>query len=352
MSRFFSKIITDIDPYVPGEQPKDKKYIKLNTNENPYPPTDNIYRAIEEAKRDIRLYPDPENQNLKNEIAGYYQIEENQVFVGNGSDEVLAFCFLAFFSEKKIAFADITYSFYPVYAKLLNVEYESIPLCDDFTLDLKRYRESDLPLIIVNPNAPTGAYVEIPEIERLLREKRDRLMIVDEAYIDFGGETCIPLIKNYDNLLIVQTMSKSRSLAGLRVGFAMGNKELIDGLNKVKNSFNSYTVDRIAEKVAIEAMKDEDYFNEITKKIMDTRERTIEALENLKFSVIPSKANFVFARHPLRDAEELFHALKERGILVRYFKRPRIDQYLRISIGTDEEMAIFIERLTTILKEE
>ena len=350
MSRFLSKIMEDLEPYVPGEQPKDKQYIKLNTNENPYPPSKSVYKAIEEAQKDIKLYPDPENQKLKCEIARYYNIEENQVFVGNGSDEVLAFCFLAFFSEKKIAFADVTYSFYPVYSKLFNVACDIIPLLDDFTLDLSRYSDSELPLLIANPNAPTGAYIEIEAIEKLLKDKKDRLIVVDEAYIDFGGESCVPYINKYDNLLVIQTMSKSRSLAGLRVGFAIGNEELIKGLSTVKNSFNSYTVDRIAEKVAIEAMKDKDYFNEVTNKIIKTRTRTIEELENLKFSVIPSKANFIFASHPSKDAEELFKDLKERGILVRYFKKPRINQYLRISIGTDEEMDMLIKNISEIVR--
>lgn len=347
MNRYLSELAKNIEPYVPGEQPKDKKYIKLNTNENPYPPSSKTLKAMSDAiNSDLRLYPDPECDELKRTAANYYGLKPEQVFVGNGSDEVLAFSFAAFYTGKKILFPDITYSFYPVYANLFNVEYETIPLVDEtFQISVEDYLKYNEGIIIPNPNAPTGRFLEIKEIERVLNKNINSVVIIDEAYIDFGGESAVELIHQYPNLLVIHTLSKSRSLAGLRVGFAFGNEALIDGLNRIKNSFNSYTLDRIAQKGAIAALEDEAYFNETRKKIIQTRETTTKELIKLEFKVIESKANFVFITHKDLEAKTLFERLREKGILVRYFSKPRIDNYLRVSIGTDEEMDTFIKIL-------
>ena len=340
MSRFWSKTIKDIEPYVPGEQPKDMKYIKLNTNENPYPPSQKVIEAISEANdSSLRLYSDPLSTALVDAVADYHGLAKDQVFVGNGSDEVLAFSFLAFFDEgDRIIYPDITYSFYPVYSNLFSVANDRKPLTDGFDIKVEDYLEENDGVIIANPNAPTGKLMSLGNIRRILEANRNQVVLVDEAYIDFGGESAVSLIDEFDNLLVVQTMSKSRSLAGLRIGYAMGHRDLIDGLNRVKNSINSYTLDRLAIVAGAAAMKDKAYFEETCNKIIATRDRVSEELRAMGFDVLESKANFVFAKPPTGDAKSLFESLKKEGILVRYFNKPRINEYLRISIGTDEEM--------------
>ncbi len=346
MSRFLTKQAQALDPYVPGEQPKDREYIKLNTNENPYPPSKEVGLAIDAELEHLNLYPDPESTVLRDTLAEFYGLSSNQVFVGNGSDEVLAFAFPAFFSGGSVLFPNITYSFYPVFAGLFDTNYSEIPLKADFSIDAGDYCENKkIPagILIPNPNAPTGRYLSLSELEKIISLNPGTLILVDEAYIDFGGESAVSLIRKYSNLLVVMTLSKSRSLAGLRVGFAMGDKELIDGLNRVKNSFNSYTIDRLAMVGAVASIKDDAYFQQTRQKIIKTREFVTKSLESMNFYVIPSLANFLFIRHPGKSAEVLFSALRGRGILVRYFKKPIIDQFLRVTIGTDEEMKLFLE---------
>ncbi len=351
MSKFWSELTASLIPYVPGEQPKDQRYIKLNTNENPYPPSPKVIEAIQAAaNEDLRLYPDPTSEKLRETIAGYYGLSKEQIFVGNGSDEILAFAFPAFFSAAKpILFPDVTYTFYPVYAKLYSLSYERIPVDDQFNIETEHFRIPNGGIIIPNPNAPTARYLPIDSLKAILDANHDQVVIVDEAYIDFGGESAVRFIPEYPNLLVVQTLSKSRSLAGLRVGMAMGHPDLIEGLNRIKNSFNSYTIDRLAMAGAIAAIEDQTYFEETTRKVITTRDRAKEELRQLGFDVIESKANFIFITHPQKSAQDLFSALKHRGILVRYFNQPRIDQYLRVSIGTDEEMDTFVLVLSEIL---
>lgn len=351
MSKYWNDKVKEIEPYVPGEQPKDKKYIKLNTNENPYPPSEKVIEAMKNAANgDLKLYPDPTCSELIGEIAKYYNLNKDEIFIGNGSDEVLAFAFMTFFSkDKKILFPDISYTFYKVYAELLNLDYKLVKLDENFDIPLKKLKKQNGGVIIPNPNAPTGKYVDTEKLRKLIEENKDSVVIIDEAYIDFGGESMIKFIKDYDNLLVVQTLSKSRSLAGLRVGFALGHKDLIEGLNRIKNSINSYTIDRVALVGATEAIKDNEYFEEITKKIINTREKTCKDLEKLGFRVLESKSNFVFASHNEVPGKVLFEKLKDHGVLVRYFNKDRIDNFLRIAIGTDEEMDILIEKLKLIL---
>lgn len=347
MSRFWSNTVRDISPYIPGEQPKDKKYIKLNTNENPYPPSQKVLDAINKATNyDLRLYPDPEASLLISTLARYYNVADGEVFAGNGSDEILAFCFPAFFNTGDvISFPEITYSFYPVYSDLFGLKYETIPLNEDYTVNIDGFHMNAKGILLANPNAPTGIALELRQIENLLQKHSDKLVIVDEAYVDFGAESAIPLIKDYENLLVVQTFSKSRSLAGLRIGYALGNKDLIEGLNRVKNSFNSYTLDRVAQQAAIAAVNDDKYFKTSCEKIIKTRHTTAQKLVELGFKVLPSKANFLFVSHNKICAKEFFLRLREDGILVRYFQIKGIDNFLRISIGTDEEMNILVHRL-------
>ncbi|WP_256757571.1 histidinol-phosphate transaminase [Cohnella sp. WQ 127256] len=351
MSKYWSELTASLVPYVPGEQPKDQQYIKLNTNENPYPPSPKVIAAIHAATNsDLRLYPDPTCDELRESLATYYQLSKEHIFVGNGSDEILAFAFQAFFSAAKpILFPDISYTFYPVYAKLYGINYETIPTGDQFEIDAKRFCIPNGGIIIPNPNAPTARFMLVEHLKEILDANQDQVVIVDEAYIDFGGESVLPYVMDYPNLLVVQTLSKSRSLAGLRVGMAMGHPDLIEGLNRIKNSFNSYTLDRLALAGAVAAIEDKAYFEETNRKVVATREWTHEALKPLGFQVIASKANFIFVTHPQISAQELFHTLKSRGILVRYFNKPRIDQYLRVSIGTDEEMKIFMTALSEIV---
>jgi len=351
MSKYWSALAQRLDPYVPGEQPKDKAYIKLNTNENPYPPSPNVLAAITRAaNQDLRLYPDPTCDELRECIARYHGLQKEQIFVGNGSDELLAFVFLAFFNPgAPILFPDITYSFYPVYAGLFGIDYKVIPLADDFSLPGGAFQQENGGIIFPNPNAPTGRALPLAAVEEIVSNNSQRVVVVDEAYIDFGGTTAICLANKYPNLLVVQTLSKSRSLAGLRVGFAVGNDELIQGLDRVKNSFNSYPVDRLALAGAVAAFQDDGYFQDCRQKVIASRARTVLALERIGFAVVPSQANFIFISHPQVGAAELYARLREEGVLVRYFNKPRISNFLRVTIGTDVEMDCFVEKITAIV---
>jgi len=352
MSKYWSDLLKRLTPYEAGEQPQDQTYIKLNTNENPYPPSPKALERIRAlASADLRLYPDPEARELKAAIAKHYDVAAENVFVGNGSDEVLAHTFQAFFSgDRPLLYPDITYSFYPVYCDLYEIMPKTVALTESFEIDLEAYHANNGGIIFPNPNAPTGRYLETDSIEALLERNSETVVVVDEAYVDFGGKSCIPLIKKYPNLLVVQTFSKSRSLAGLRVGFAIGDEGLIRGLDTVKDSFNSYPLDRLAIGGAVEAIKDVAHFEECCKKVIKTREWTERELSTLGFDVMPSRANFLMARHIGHDAGRLYEELKKTGVLVRYFNKPRINNCLRITIGTDEEMKSFVEKLKVILK--
>lgn len=347
MSKFWSQVVRELEPYVPGEQPQIDGLIKLNTNESPYPPSPKVIDVINHDSIDrLRLYPDPNSKKLKNTIAGYYGVSAEHVFVGNGSDEVLALLFMAFFQQgKPLLFPDISYSFYPVYCKLFGIDYQTIALRDDYTINFADYAQTNGGIIFPNPNAPTAMGKPLAEIETLLQQNTESVVVVDEAYVDFGAETAIKLVDKYPNLLVVQTLSKSRSLAGMRVGLAVGHKDLIDALDRVKNSFNSYPLDRIAEAAAIVAFDDEEYFARCRDQIITTREWTTAELQKLGFNVLPSQANFVFAEPKGKNAAELAQYLRDHKILVRYFNKPRISQFLRITIGTDEQMRALIDAL-------
>jgi len=347
MNRYWSAAARHIAPYTPGEQPRDRKYIKLNTNECPYPPSPKVLEAMRQAADGtLRLYPDPECLELRQVIAEACRVKTSQVFSGNGSDEILAFAFMAFFDRgEPILFPDITYSFYEVYADLFRLDPCLVPLREDFSIEPGDYNRQNGGIVLANPNAPTGRGMPLADVRRILDLQPERVVLIDEAYIDFGGESVIPLIGEYPNLLVVQTLSKSRALAGLRLGFAVGDEGLMEGLNRIKNAINSYTVDRIAMAGGIAAMRDEAYFRQTTSRIMATRERTAAGLKALGFAVVPSQANFLFIAHPGCPGEVLFKRLRERGILVRYFKRPRIDNYLRVTVGTDEDMEGLLQAL-------
>lgn len=360
MSRFWSQVVRDLTPYVPGEQPKIANLIKLNTNEHPFPPSPRVLDAIrselgEDGAR-LRLYPDPNADLLKQAIAKRYAVDSSKVFVGNGSDEVLAHIFMALLKhDAPILFPDITYSFYPVYCGLYGVEYRAIPLAEDFSLNPADYRGQQGQngkiggIIFPNPNAPTGRLLPLAAIEQIVCANPDCVVVVDEAYVDFGGDTAIPLTERYDNLLVVHTLSKSRSLAGLRVGYAIGHPALIEALERVKNSFNSYPLDRLAIVGAVAAIEDEAHFQHCCQAVITTRETLTAKLEELGFTVLPSAANFIFARHPQHDAAELAKALREKNIIVRHFKQARIDQFLRITIGTDSECATLVDALRALI---
>jgi len=351
VSRFWSSIVHELTPYVPGEQPKLPNLIKLNTNENPYGPSPRVVAALQaEAGDTLRLYPDPNADRLKAAISAYYRLTPKQVFVGNGSDEVLAHTFLALLNHSRpVLLPDITYSFFPVYCRLYGVQYERVPLTAGFEIDPEDYKRPNGGIIFPNPNAPTGRLLPLAAIDDLLRQNNETVVVVDEAYVDFGGESAVPLVDTYPNLLVVQTLSKSRSLAGLRVGFAVGHPELIEALERVKNSFNSYPLDRLAIAGAVMAFEDHAHFEWTRNAIIRTRGRLVEELEALGFDVLPSAANFIFARHPKKDAAELFRRLREQSIIVRHFKLPRIDQHLRITIGTEEECTSLVKALRGIL---
>ncbi len=348
----WEKYVRRVEPYVPGEQPKSKRVIKLNTNECPYPPSPKVKRALRKIdNRKLRLYPDPQAEELVEALAKYYDVKKEQVFVGVGSDDVLAMAFLTFFNSKKpILFPDITYSFYDVWADLYKIPYETIALNDKLEINAGDYDRDNGGIVIANPNAPTGLMTPISEIERIIKANKDSVVIVDEAYVDFGGESCVPLVDKYDNLLVVQTFSKSRAMAGMRIGFAIGSKKLIKYMLDAKFSFNSYTMNLPALELGVASVKDDKYFKATVQKVILTREWTKAQLKELGFVFPDSKTNFVFAQHKEVPAKELFEMLKKEKIYVRYFNKPRIDNYLRISIGTDAQMQKLIECLTEYLE--
>lgn len=349
---FWSPGLEKLEPYTPGEQPNSQTLVKLNTNENPYPASPEALSLL--AQGDfadvLRRYPDPESCELREAIAERYNLNNRQVFVGNGSDEVLALSFYSFFRRSEpLLYPDITYSFYPVYCQLFDIESRTIPLRDDFAIAVEDFAGNAGGIIIPNPNAPTGRYLSLDKIEELLGLHPERVVIIDEAYIDFGGESATRLIERYPNLLVIHTLSKSYALAGLRLGFAMGQEHLIEGLLRAKNSFNSYPIDAIAQQVATAAIRDSAWHADNCGKVIATRQRSEQALQKLGFQVVPSKANFILTKPPAPGAEALYLALREQGILVRYFSKPRINEYLRISIGTDEEMDQLIRNCKEIL---
>lgn len=352
MSKFWSDIVHKLTPYVPGEQPKLSNLVKLNTNENPYGPSPKVIEALKaEAAETLRLYPDPNSDALKAAIAHAYDLNPDQVFVGNGSDEVLAHVFQALLKHHKpLLFPDITYSFYPVYCGLYSIDYQTIPLADDFSINIDDYNQPNGGIIFPNPNAPTGIPLALAKIERLLQGNPESVVVIDEAYVDFGTESAVSLINQYPNLLVTHTLSKARSLAGLRVGYAMGSPDLIEALIRVKDSFNSYPIDRFASAGAIAAIQDSEYFEQTCKQVIATREALVNDLVNLGFEVLPSGANFIFAKHPAWNGAELTAKLRERSIIVRHFKSPtRISPFLRITIGTDAQSKLLINALSEIL---
>ena len=341
-----------VEPYVPGEQPAEKNIIKLNTNENPYPPAPGVQEVLRSmAAEDMRLYPDPAASLLVEKLAGEYHVKKEQVFVGVGSDDVLAMSFLTFFNgNDPILFPDISYSFYEVWAECFRVPYKKIPLTDDWRIDPNAYTVKNGGIIFPNPNAPTGIAVSIDEIRKILDANREVVVIIDEAYIDFGAESALPLLEEYDNLLIVQTFSKSRSMAGMRIGFAFGSEELIRCLSDVRYSVNSYTMNRPSIMAGAAALEDRAYFEKIVGKIINTRDSVRDELEEMGFTCLDSSTNFLFVTHPDISAAELFRLLREKGIYVRYFSLPRIDNYLRIKIGTTKQMQVLLDTLRLILR--
>ena len=351
MNQYWSRRIRDIVPYTPGEQPKDRKFIKLNTNECPYPPSPRVVEAIQEAAGEcLRLYPDPECLDLRTAIARREGLDVSQVFCGNGSDEILAFAFQAFFNpDREVVFPSITYSFYPVYANFFGLKFREVPMNPDFSIPIDLLCGHNGGIVLANPNAPTGIAAGLDAVEKVLTANPDAVVIVDEAYIDFGADSAVGLIDRYPNLLVVQTSSKSRALAGLRVGWAMGNPGLIDVLRCVRDSINSYTVDRLAQAGAAAAFRDEDYFQGICRRVINTRERTVRALKDKNFTVLSSQTNFLFVSCPGRAGRALLDGLRERGILVRWWDRPDIQDWLRISIGTDEEMDALVQALCELI---
>jgi len=350
MSRFWSPVVHSLSPYVPGEQPKRDGMVKLNTNENPYPPSPHVPAAITAAADRLRLYPDPRASRLRERIAAHYDVAAEEVFVGNGSDEVLAHTFQALLNhDAPLLFPDITYSFFPVYCRLYGISYEEVPLDAAMRVQIADYQRSCGAIILPNPNAPTGIALPRATIEALIAEHPEQLVVVDEAYVDFGAESAVPLVARYDNLLVTQTLSKSRSLAGLRVGFAIGQRPLIEALERVKDSFNSYPIDCLAISGAVAAFEDDAWFAETRQRIMANRELLARALSELGFEVLPSQANFVFARHSTRAGAQLAAQLRERGVLVRHFQKPRIENFLRITVGTEEQCGRLIALLRDLI---
>ena len=351
MSKFLSNNLSSLKAYVPGEQPQDKKYIKLNTNESPYPTSQVVVNAVNSQKvKDLRLYCDPECKLLKSELAKVYETKVDKVFVGNGSDEILNFAFMAY-GQNGVAYADITYGFYSVFADLYNLESEVVPLKDDFSLNVDGFLSLNKLIVIANPNAPTGMEIPLSDIERILNSNPNSVVIIDEAYVDFGGNSCVKLTEKYDNLLCVQTFSKSRSMAGARLGFAIGNAEIISDLEKIKYSTNPYNVNSLTQIAGYSALIDNNYYIDNAKKIIKTREITTSKLKALGFTVLESKANFIFAKSKQIDGKELYLKLKEKGVLVRHFTKDRISEYIRITIGSESEMQNFIEKVEEILGE-
>ena len=353
MSRYWSKVVQGLTPYVPGEQPKLPNLIKLNTNESPYGPSRRVLDALRaEIGESLRLYPDPASDKLRAAIAQRYGVTPAHVFVGNGSDEVLAHVFLGLLKhDKPVLFPDITYSFYPVYCGLYDIPYEPVPLNRAFEIVVDDYLRPNGGIIFPNPNAPTGRFVPVAEIDRLLRANTGSVVVIDEAYVDFGGESVVPLVQRYPQLLVTHTLSKSRALAGLRVGYAIGHPDLIEALNRVKDSFNSYPLDRFAQAGAAAAIEDDAYFKAMCGKVIVTKKKLVQELQTLGFEVLPSAANFLFARVPGRDGGEIAAKLRERSIIVRHFRKPvRIAEFMRITVGTDEQCAGLVEALREILK--
>ena len=351
MSKFWSPFVKDLVPYVPGEQPKLAKLVKLNTNENPYGPSPKALAAMQaELSDDLRLYPDPNSDRLKQAVADFYGVATAQVFVGNGSDEVLAHAFHGLFQHgQPLLFPDISYSFYPVYCGLYGIPFEAVALDEQLQIRVEDYLRPNGGIVFPNPNAPTGRLLALEAIERLLKANPDTVVLVDEAYIDFGGVSAIGLVNQYPNLLVTQTLSKSRSLAGLRVGLAVGHPDLIEALERIKDSFNSYPLDRLAIAGAAAAFADRAYFTRTCQLVIDSREALVAALQQQGFEVLPSAANFVFARHPQQDAAALAAGLREHGVIVRHFKQARIAQFLRISIGTPEQNQALLDALAVCL---
>nr|WP_302650143.1 histidinol-phosphate transaminase [uncultured Agathobaculum sp.] len=351
MDKPFLAKLRRIDPYVPGEQPQSQNIIKLNANENPYPPAPGVQAALRAFDASsLALYPDANGKALKTALANRFSVKPTQVFLGNGSDDVLALAFQSFFcSGEPILYPDITYSFYPVWCDLFRIPYETVPLDENFCVRLRDYDKPNGGVVLPNPNAPTGRALPLDAIEDLLQHNQDCVVIIDEAYVDFGAASAVPLLSKYENLLVVQTMSKSRSLAGLRIGYALGSETLIATLEAVKNSYNSYTMDAVALAAGEAAVKDETYFQQTCRKVAATRDRAADALRALGFSVSPSLANFLFVTHPQKKAADIFAYLREQGIFIRYFKLPRIDNHLRITVGTDEQMDKLIDALRAYL---
>ena len=350
MSRFFSSKFSKLIPYTPGEQPRDMEYIKLNTNESPFSPSPLAQKMANEAAKKLELYSDPECRDLVETAAEYFGVSKDEIIFTNGSDEVLNFAFMAF-GEKGVVFPDITYGFYSVFADLYGLDYTEIPLKEDFTVDANAYKGVNKTIFLANPNAPTGIALPLSEIEEIVKSNPDTVVVIDEAYIDFGGQSAIPLIKKYDNLLVTATFSKSRSLAGGRLGFGIGSKNLIADLNTLKYSTNPYNVNRMTAAAGIGALKDDGYTKTNCKKIIENREWTKTELEKLGFSVLPSSANFLFAKHEKVSGKEIYLSLKNEGVLVRYFDKDRLKAYNRITIGNKEQMQILIEKLSKVLKE-
>ncbi len=351
MSTFFSGALKNLAPYTPGEQPQDQQYVKLNTNESPYPPSAGVITALNAKEAsDLRLYSDPECKELKKALADYYKVEPENIYVGNGSDEALNFAFLSYATDGRgVAFADITYGFYPVFADLYHIPVQIVPLKSDFSIAPEDYYGLNKTIVIANPNAPTGMALSRDAIEGIVKANPDSVVVVDEAYVDFGAESCVELTKIYPNLLVVQTYSKSRSMAGARLGYAIGNAELIRDLETVKFSTNPYNVNRLTLRAGVQAIAEQDYYTENCKKIMDTRAYTKEKLEKLGFTVLDSRSNFLFARKPGTDGGAIYRGLKERGVLVRHFDKDPIRDYNRITVGTQEQMDIFLTKLEELL---
>ena len=354
MSRFINEKYASLEAYTPGEQPRERKYIKLNTNESPYPPSKGVIDAICEREAELlNLYPDPTCKGLKEALANLYGVGAKNVFVSNGSDDILNFSFMAFCNEgdRPVRFPEISYGFYKVYAELYGVKYKAIPLMSDFSINVEDYLGNDANVVIANPNAPTGIALSRSEIERIVRANPDFLVLIDEAYVDFGGDSCLPLIKKYDNLLVVRTYSKSRSMAGARLGFAFGSEEIISDLEKIKFSTNPYNINRLTLVAGEKAIEDNDYYMENCQRVVATREEAVRRLRELGFILTDSRANFIFAKHPKIGGEELYQSLKERGILVRHFSNEKICDYNRITVGTPEEMNALVKEISSILEE-
>ncbi len=345
MSKFLNERLNKLESYTPGEQPQDKKYIKLNTNESPFPPSPSVIAAVNSDEvRDLRLYCDPECKKLRNSMASLFGVEPENIFLSNGSDDILNFSFMAY-GEKGAAFADITYGFYSVFADLYGIKPEIIPLKEDFTIDIEGFCGQNRLVVIANPNAPTGIELSLNEIEKIVVSNPDSIVLIDEAYVDFGGTSCMELTRKYKNLLCVGTFSKSRSMAGARLGFAVADKKLIADLEKIKYSTNPYNINRLTQIAGVAAINENEYYMDNCKKIIENRDYTVKELEALGFRVLPSKANFVFAKSDRISGKKLYERLKDNGVLIRHFEKPRIADFNRITIGSREEMEIFIAKV-------